>query len=104
MSAERAATLSLAALKPGRTFRGKRPANGGEFVNDRTILYVSLMGDIVQYDGPAIARGRHYPKVKAADFLKWAAEDITDKLPRDEYQTWSDYQRARAALAKAEAA
>lgn len=82
--------LSADALKVGRTYRAKRPAKAGEFLdprfNDRTIKW--LGGDVVQYDGPAVAVGRHYPKTSVKAFLTWASHDVTDELPPGEYAPW----------------
>jgi len=36
---------------------------------------------IVQYDSPSVKNGKNYPKIAASKFLKWAAENITDKMP-----------------------
>jgi len=82
-----AATTELQ-LQVGRTYRAKRPApTGGLFqqqlYNDRTIKWVGVLE--VQYDGPAVAMGRHYPKVTIEAFRKWAARDVTDELPDGEY-------------------
>ncbi len=74
-------------LVVGRTYRAKKPACAQGLVNDRTIKWMSSYGD-VQYDGPAVAHGRHYPKVTKDAFLKWADRDVTDELPPQEYATW----------------
>jgi len=80
-------------LVVGRTYRAKRPAPcqapgffRQQIVNDRTIIFIGL--DTVQYDGPAVADGRHYPKVTIEAFRKWAARDVTDELPAGEYAKW----------------
>lgn len=77
-------------LKKGRTYRGKRPRMVGSMVeplvNDRTIIYLGI--DVVQYDGPAVKRGQHYPRVTREAFLAWAERDVTDELPEGEYATW----------------
>ena len=70
----------------GHTYRAKKPRNANGFVNDRTIVYIGW--DIVQYDGPAVAIGRHYPKIAKGDFVKWAERDVTDELPKDKYAPW----------------
>jgi hypothetical protein len=74
-------------IKVGRTYRAKKPRNSGGLVNDRTVLWVGSMGQ-VQYDGPAVARGRHYPMVSGAVFMAWADRDVTDELPKGEYAAW----------------
>lgn len=77
-------------LVKGRTYRAKRPAAAGDFfkplVNDRTLVYVGW--EVVQYDGPSVGFGRHYPKVSIEAFRKWAARDVTDELPDGEYAPW----------------
>lgn len=75
-------------LTVGRTYRAKKPANSRGLVNDRTILWIGALGMTVQYDGPAVAMGRHYPKVSREDFLKWAGRDVTDELPEGKYADW----------------
>ena len=65
-------------LKVGTTYRGKRPHRlflAG--FNDRTILYISPMG-VVQYDGPAIRTGRHYPTTTREKFLRWAKCEVDE--------------------------
>ena len=58
-------------LTVGRTYRAKRPANSGGRVNDRTIVWKSQDGSLVQYDGPAVRFGAHYPKVTSDKFSEW---------------------------------
>ena len=41
---------------------------------------------IIQYDTPG-GFGKSYPRAYANDFLKWVAEDVTDKLPKGEWAT-----------------
>ena len=74
-------------LSVGRTYRAKKPGRIGSLINDRTIKWIGT--EEVQYDGPAVAFGRHFPKVTIADFLKWAERDVTDELPAGEYASWS---------------
>lgn len=78
-------------LKVGRTYRAKKPAKAGDWrdpmINDRTIKWIG--GEEVQYDGPSVAFGRHYPRVSLEKFLKWADMDVTDSLPDGEYEKWS---------------
>lgn len=80
----------------GRTYRGKNVAQSDGLVNDRTIKYIGA--DFVQYDGPAVKNGRHYPKVSHEAFLKWASHDVTDELPVGEYQTWASYRASKAKI------
>ena len=80
-----AAGLSIAV---GRTYRAKKPANCGGYINDRQVLWSN--GEVVQYDGPAVANGRKYPKVTMDDFKAWAGKDVTDSLPKGE---WAPFPR-----------
>ena len=80
--------MSTLEVKVGRTYRGKRPGNAGGLVNDRTVIWQSAFDGTVQYDGPGVRIGAYRPKVKLADFLKWAERDVTDELPEGEYATW----------------
>ena len=77
-------------LQVGRTYRAKKPGKAGDawkpLINDRTIKWIGSCE--VQYDGPSVARGRHYPKVPIAKFLAWASHDVTDELPDQEYAAW----------------
>lgn len=74
-------------LQVGRTYRAKKPAMAGfREVNDRTITWVGSCE--VQYDGPSVAFGKHYPKVTKEKFLAWASHDVTDELPPNEYAKW----------------
>lgn len=78
-------------LRVGRTYRAKKPAKAGDWrdpmVNDRTIKWIGC--EEVQYDGPSVAFGRHYPRVSIEKFLKWAERDVTDQLPEGDYEKWS---------------
>lgn len=82
--------MSELELKVGRTYRAKKPGRAGTNfrpeVNDRTITWLGAYE--LQYDGPSVAFGRHYPKVTREKFLEWAAKDVTDELPEGEYATW----------------
>ena len=77
-------------LRLGHTYRAKRPAPAGSTltpqVNDRTIVWLGVLE--LQYDGPSVANGRHYPRVSREAFTKWAARDVTDELPPDAYAPW----------------
>ena len=68
--------LTRADLVVGGVYRAKKPARVGREGdwNDREILYIGLAE--VQYDGPAVAMGRYYPKVMIKDFLAWAGEKL----------------------------
>lgn len=75
-------------IKVGHTYRGKRPRNSRGYVNDRTVLWMDSLETMVQYDGPSVAFGRHFPKISRADFEAWAERDVTDELPNGEYADW----------------
>lgn len=70
-------------IKVGRIYRAKKPANCGGLCNDRQVLFANAFS--VQYDGPAVAHGRNYPKVARDVFEKWAGADVTDELPEGEW-------------------
>ena len=73
----------------GRVYRAKKPAQAGwNLVNDRQVIYINTLDGMLQYDGPAVANGRKYPRVSIEAFIKWAARDVTDELPKDE---WAQY-------------
>lgn len=78
-------------LRVGRTYRAKKPGKAGDWrdpmINDRTIKWIGC--EEVQYDGPSVAFGRHYPRVSIEKFLKWAERDVTDVLPEGDYEKWS---------------
>lgn len=82
--------MSELVLTVGRTYRAKKPSRSvcgfRKLVNDRTIRWIGQ--DEVQYDGPAVANGRHYPRISKSKFLEWAERDVTDELPADEYAPW----------------
>ena len=82
--------LTAADLNVGRTYRAKRPAPVGaginRLVNDRTIRWIGA--GQVQYDGPSVRFGAHFPRVSIETFLAWVARDVTDELPDGEYAEW----------------
>lgn len=85
----RATEVKTMELKAGRTYRAKNPRRAGTFgrlVNDRAVIWVG--STTVQYDGPAVPIGGRYPTVSREKFLAWAARDVTDELPPEEYATW----------------
>jgi hypothetical protein len=91
--AAKTAGLTAADIKIGRFYEAKRPSmvvSGGGLMNDRKVIYVSKTQ--VQYDGPAVQNGRHYPTVSMDAFLNWAKRDITDEMP--EFQ-WRMYARQK---------
>jgi len=73
-------------LEKGRVYRAKKPGNCGGYYNDRHVLYLS--SNVVQYDGPAVASGRRYPKVARDVFERWVGDDVTDKLPEGKWQRY----------------
>lgn len=81
--------MNALTLKVGRCYRAKKPRQTTGFpgfVNDRQITWIGSCS--VQYDSPSVSNGSHYPTVSKDDFLAWAARDITDELPKGEWQTW----------------
>lgn len=81
--------MKIEDLKAGRVYRAKRPrvvhTLGGSYINDRQILSISPFEDTIQYDSPKVGFGSKYPVISVEKFLKWAAKDITDDLPRTYY-------------------
>src|SRR5580693_8553170 len=78
--------LSAQDLKVGRVYRAKKPKFYGllpRLRGDRQIIY--LGGDQVQYNEPELKVGRHYTRTTVEKFLQWAAEDVTDQLPKGEW-------------------
>ncbi|MDU8420258.1 hypothetical protein RYA60_18535 [Pseudomonas syringae] len=74
-------------LQVGRTYRAKTPrVAGNREVNDRTVTWIGSCE--VQYDGPSVGFGKHYPKVEKEKFLAWADRDVTDELPPNQYAKW----------------
>lgn len=55
-------------LEVGKSY----PARKGSRSPERTIIWINEVGDRVQYDGPAVQNGRHYPSVSTEDFARWA--------------------------------
>ncbi|MGI4815886.1 MAG: hypothetical protein ACRYG5_10015 [Janthinobacterium lividum] len=74
----------------GQVWRAKKPRNSNGLVNDRMILHIDSTG-AVQYDGPAVQRGCHYPKVTQDIFEKWAGRQVKEELPEGEWAAW-DFQ------------
>lgn len=77
-------------IKVGRTYRAKRPRGAGTIfqtlVNDRTVIWIGM--NELQYDGPAVKNGSHYPRISLEKFRTWAERDVTDELPHGEYAEW----------------
>jgi hypothetical protein len=55
-------------LAVGETYQSRRGSRSPE----RTIIWISDDGRRLQYDGPAVRIGRHYPAVSADAFASWA--------------------------------
>lgn len=76
-------------IKIWHTYAAKRPRTTripgeGEFYTDRQVI--SFDGRFVQYDSIAVKPGRSYPKISVEKFLEWAAEDITDQMPKGKWR------------------
>lgn len=72
--------LTAEALRTGKTYRAKKPRKAGVFgdlYNDRTILWRDKTW--IQYDGPAVPDGRHYPKISIEAFLAWADREVQEE-------------------------
>jgi hypothetical protein len=82
-------------IRVGRIYRAKKPANSQGLFNDRQVLYVSE--NSVQYDGPAVGFGRHFPTVPRAQFEAWAGEDVTEQMPKGEWMAWAPKPRGKKA-------
>lgn len=82
----------LLPLVRNHTYEAKRPARTGlisdPLINDRMIVWISHDGGTVQYDGPAVKIGRRLPKVSAEAFRAWAARDVTELMPLNEWRRW----------------
>lgn len=88
--------LLASEIKCGRVYRAKKPMPSiGMQFGDRQVKWISSDRGFVQYDGPMVSYGAHYPKVEMAAFLKWALRDVTSELPKDDWATW-DRDRATA--------
>lgn len=82
------APVDVLHLVVGHVYEAKRPTVVGlfdRFINDRQILWVGLTE--VQYDGPTVGFGRHYPKVSHEAFRNWAARDVTHLVPAHEWRS-----------------
>ncbi len=42
---------------------------------------------VIQYDSPSVKNGKNYPKISAAKFIKWAAKNVTEIMPKGEWAT-----------------
>lgn len=72
--------IDPASLEAGKTYRGRHPQAryditlGEKVWNDRTIVWANQTH--VQYDGPAVSFGRHFPRVTREKFARWAGQEI----------------------------
>ena len=82
-------------LHVGHVYSAKSPKEHGfpPLLGDRQILWKGLIYDNkegfvdgLQYDSPSVRRGRKYPKISIAKFLKWAEADITETMPKGEWR------------------
>lgn len=89
--------MKASELKVGRTYRAKRPRPvhtlDGSFINDRQILYISLLDETLQYDSPSVKFNSNYPEISIEKFLNWADKDVTDELPKGEWERYSSLKR-----------
>lgn len=76
-------------LVVGRWYRAKKPrrvartfGNADGEPNDRKITWIGL-GQL-QYDGPSVKFGSHYPKQDIEKFLKWVGRELTNEEMRAE--------------------
>ena len=83
-------------LAVGRVYRAKTPRNVRGYFNDRQILHLS--DSTVQYDSISVGAGRRYPVVVRAAFEAWAAEDVTDRMPKAFWEVW----KTKREMARAE--
>lgn len=77
--------LTVMDIRVGRWYRAKRPQKiwyGG--FNDRYVLWLSPLRKKVQYDGPVVKTGAHFPMVDMYAFLNWASHDVTDEHEQKE--------------------
>ena len=84
--------LTADEIQVGRVYSGKNPSLIGlpRVYNDRQVVWIDPTRTRVQYDGPAVAIGRHRPIVRMDAFLKWARADVTDQCPPGDWRGASD--------------
>ncbi len=81
----------------GRVYRAKTPRCADwDLVNDRHVIWMDSLGLNLQYDGPSVRRGAHYPRMSVVKFAAWAARDVTDELPKGEWQNYAGYKKGDA--------
>lgn len=74
-------------FRVGRVFAAKKPKRvwPAGLWNDRQILWVGI--DQIQYDSPSVAFGRRHPIISRQQFEKWAGQDVTDQMPKNEWRS-----------------
>lgn len=83
-------------LKVYKTYRAKKPratTGWNSYVNDRTIVWMG--SEELQYDGPSVKNGSHYPKISIEKFLEWAEKDVTEELPTGDYLPWAVFKEKK---------
>lgn len=72
--------LTAEDIQEGHWYRAKHPREVGwpPEVNDRRVIHISIYKKVVQYDGPSVAIGAHFPKVSMDQFLYWVSHDVTE--------------------------
>jgi len=78
-------------VKVGRVYRAKKPKAVGilmRYYDDRLITWVSTMKDQIQYDGPTVRMGSKYPTISMKSFLRWANADVTEHIPKNDWQEY----------------
>lgn len=74
--------MTAAEIKRGHVYRAKHPRKRytlglGDHFTDREVVYVDERR--VQYDGPHIKLGQHFPTVSMDEFLAWVGKDVTEQ-------------------------
>lgn len=84
--------MDASEIKVGRVYAAAKPAAVGVtffdsgLLNDRQVKWMNSDRTLLQYDGPAVKNGRRYPTIRVEKFAAWAAKDITDEMPADEWR------------------
>ena len=82
-------SLKVEHILPGRCYEAKKPEkHHSGFWNDRQVRWVNSDRTKVQYDGPTVANGRHFPTIEMDKFLKWVGRDVTALMPDGEWRPW----------------
>ena len=83
--------MTISDLRVGRTYRAKNPKSVGIFFplfDDRQIVWIGSTN--LQYDSPGVKIGRKLPFIEIDKFLKWADRDVTEELPRGEWESYKN--------------